>query len=70
MKAYVDRDFCIGCKVCEQTCPQVFKVNEDIWWSYAYFPSQVIFEDELEGALLECAKKAEAKCNAKAIEIR
>ncbi len=70
MRAYVDRDFCIGCKVCEQICPEVFKVNEDIWWSYAYFPSQVIYEDDLEGELLACAQRAEAACNAKSIIIK
>ena len=28
-KAYVDKDICIGCSVCSETCPAVFKVKED-----------------------------------------
>lgn len=28
-KAYVDKDICIGCSVCSETCPSVFKVKED-----------------------------------------
>lgn len=29
MKAVVDRDLCIGCGLCEQTCPEVFRLGED-----------------------------------------
>ncbi len=29
MKAIVDRDLCIGCGLCEQTCPEVFRMEED-----------------------------------------
>jgi ferredoxin len=29
MKAIVDRDLCIGCGVCEQSCPEVFRIAED-----------------------------------------
>jgi len=28
-KAFVDRDICIGCSVCSETCPAVFQVKED-----------------------------------------
>jgi len=29
MKAIVDRDLCIGCGLCEDTCPEVFRLEED-----------------------------------------
>jgi len=28
MKAAVDADLCIGCGLCEEMCPEVFKVND------------------------------------------
>ena len=29
MKARIDRDGCIGCGLCEQTAPEVFRMSED-----------------------------------------
>lgn len=29
MKARVDPDICIGCELCVQTCPQVFRMEAD-----------------------------------------
>ena len=29
MKAIVDRDLCIGCALCEQESPEVFRLGED-----------------------------------------
>jgi ferredoxin len=29
MKAYVDPDVCIGCSLCTQICPEVFKMEQD-----------------------------------------
>jgi len=29
MKARVDPEICIGCTLCVQTCPEVFKMEED-----------------------------------------
>ncbi len=35
MKARVDPDICIGCTLCVQTCPQVFRMEEDKAVAYA-----------------------------------
>lgn len=58
MKAVVDRDLCIGCALCEQTCPEVFRIGED---GLAY----VIDEDppaesypDIEGAVELCPVSA------------
>ena len=29
MEVDIDRDGCIGCGVCEQVCPEVFRIAED-----------------------------------------
>ena len=29
MKAVVDPELCTGCGLCEQTCPEVFKMDDD-----------------------------------------
>lgn len=29
MKAWIDREGCIGCSLCETTCPAVFRMAED-----------------------------------------
>lgn len=29
MKAFVDKDTCIGCEVCTQICPEVFSMDDD-----------------------------------------
>jgi len=30
MKAYVDKDLCIGCGVCPTVCPEVFEMGNDV----------------------------------------
>ena len=29
MRAFVDQDMCIGCGLCEGTCPAVFRMNDE-----------------------------------------
>ncbi|MDD2363994.1 MAG: ferredoxin [Eubacteriales bacterium] len=29
MKAYIDRDGCISCGLCEEICPEVFRIADD-----------------------------------------
>ncbi len=30
MKIEIDHDICIGCGICEITCPEVFKMKDDV----------------------------------------
>jgi len=30
MKAIVDKDSCIGCGLCAETCPEVFEMKDDV----------------------------------------
>ncbi|MDO8914996.1 MAG: ferredoxin [Coriobacteriia bacterium] len=29
MKPVVDRDLCIGCGLCQETCPEIFRMGDD-----------------------------------------
>ncbi|MCE5329077.1 ferredoxin [bacterium] len=29
MEVRIDEDLCTGCGLCEETCPDIFKLNED-----------------------------------------
>ena len=29
MEVKIDKDLCTGCGLCEETCPDIFKLNED-----------------------------------------
>lgn len=60
MKAIVDQDTCIGCTLCVQTCPQVFKMQDDKAVSYV---------DTIPEAVIETAKKAAVECPVDAIRI-
>ena len=59
MKAVVNNE-CIGCGLCEETCPKVFKMSDEI--------AQVIANPVPEDAE-DCTREAADDCPAEAIEI-
>ena len=59
MKAFVDKDACIGCSLCEGICPKVFKMNVD--------GKANASEDEILEILIENAKGAADQCPVGAI---
>lgn len=54
MKAAVNQDMCIGDGVCEDLCPEVFRIGDDGL-------SHVINDDPAE-ELCDCIRDAEAAC--------
>ena len=60
MKASVDEDACTGCGECEETCPEVFEVVDDI--------AQVIVA-EVPPEADDAAKQAAEDCPVEAITI-
>jgi len=59
-KAYVDKDLCISCGLCEQVCPQVFKLGDE--------KAEVVEGADCEG--LDCCKEAEESCPTAAIKVK
>ncbi len=61
MKAVVDHDLCIGCGVCEETCPEVFQLRDD---GLSY-----VIEDNPGHELYGPMRDAEDMCPVDAISI-
>lgn len=61
MKAYVDKDLCIGCGVCPSVCPEVFEMGDDNL-------SHVIV-DTVPADSEDDAKDAEESCPVDAIKV-
>lgn len=61
MKAYLDRSGCIGCGLCAQTCPEVFRMADDGL-------AEVITSDVPEGAH-ESAVEAQEGCPVSVIKV-
>ena len=59
MKAYVDRDTCIGCGLCPEICPEIFKMEDD--------GKAVASKNEIAENLITNAKEAEEQCPVTAI---
>ncbi|MDM8128765.1 ferredoxin [Paraclostridium benzoelyticum] len=61
MKAFVDRDTCIGCKACEGICPDVFSIDDE--------GKSVPITDDIADGILESAQDAKDNCPVSAISI-
>lgn len=62
MKAVINRDGCIACELCVETCPEVFRMGED----GPAEPYVDIIPKEAEDA----AKEAAESCPVEVIEIQ
>ncbi len=61
MKAVIDPELCIGCALCVQTCPEVYKMKED---------KAIVYVGEVASNLEESCKKGADECPVDAIEIK
>lgn len=61
MRAFVDKDACIGCGLCADICPKVFKLDDD-------GTASAIDADIPEDAK-DAAREAAAQCPVEAIKI-
>jgi ferredoxin len=59
MKAQVDKDTCIGCGICPEVCPEIFKMEDD--------GKAVASPDEVAEKFVSSAKEAEEQCPVGAI---
>lgn len=60
MKAFVDRDTCIGCENCVGDCPEIFEMVDGL---------ALAKDVELEGDVVESANTAKDGCPVDAISI-
>lgn len=61
MKAIVDQDICIGCGLCPQICPEVFRMEGD---------KAVAYTDPVPLNLQDSCKQAAEQCPVSAISIK
>lgn len=60
MKATVDKDTCIGCGLCQQICPEVFRMEDD---------KAVVYVDIVPKDAVDKAKEAANQCPVAAITV-
>lgn len=60
MKATVDQETCIGCSLCVQICPEVFKMEED---------KAIAFVEPVPQAVEKTCREAADSCPVTAIAI-
>lgn len=61
MKAYVDKDTCIGCGLCPEVCPEIFEMKDD--------GKAEASKNEIPENLITSAKEAEEQCPVTAITV-
>ncbi|WHH60098.1 ferredoxin [Petroclostridium sp. X23] len=62
MRAYVDKDTCIGCTLCTTICPEIFSMDED--------GKSKAKDIEIPKDIIDSAKGAEMQCPVSAITIQ
>ncbi len=62
MKAVVDQDICIGCGMCVDICPEIFKYNDE-------YKSESILEEVPEDLKIRAEEATEA-CPVEAIILK
>jgi ferredoxin len=60
MRVTVDEETCIGCGLCEETCPEVFEINDD---------KVRVKVDEVPEEVVKTCKEAVENCPVEAIEV-
>jgi len=60
MKTIVDEDACTACGLCEDTCPEVFELRDDV---------AVVLADPVPGDQEDLCRQAAEECPAEAIAI-
>lgn len=63
-KAHVDKNICIGCSVCSEACPSVFKVKEDPDYAHDFksFTDDSIDQHPLETKVQEAIDSCPVHC--------
>lgn len=62
MRGHVDKDICIGCGLCSDICPKVFRMDDD--------GKAAAVDTEIPDDLMDSAKEAEQQCPVEAITVR
>jgi ferredoxin len=61
VKGHVDKDICIGCGLCPDICPEVFRMDED--------GKAIAADAKIPDDVIDSAKEAEEQCPVEAIKI-
>ena len=62
MKAFVNKDTCIGCELCTQICPEVFSMDDD--------GKSGAIDEEIDNEDEDAAVDARDSCPVSAIDIK